>query len=664
MRFKSRSSMVLYFLKGSLHFFVYGIIGSLIVVFLDMINPKILQYTVDYCIGDSQSTLPVYMEFIMSRLGGREVIRYNLVSIALVIVCISAVAAIFRYLSKVYNTKGAEKLVETMRNTLFEHILKLPYSWHAQNHTGDIIQRCTSDVETIKNFLSGQLVSFFRVVIMIALALYFMFSISIGLSFIAMTLFPVLILYSFFFHIRIGHAFKKADEQEGKLSAIAQENLTGVRIVRAFGREQYEKDKFVAFNDDYTKMWMNLMKLLSAFWASNDLISGLQVMIVTIMGAVFCVRGSITAGEYIAFVSYNAMLTWPVRMLGRIISEMSKAGISIDRVRYIMNSEAEEDNFDAIECPIDRDIVFDNVSYSFDDAENAEDQTIDTKKISNTESTKAKRDKAQNTKDENDKKKYDKDQNVKAINYKEQNVKTENDHDILRNVSFTIKSSTTLGILGGTGSGKSTLMYLLDRLYELPYENGTITIGGVDIRKIKRSWLRKNIGFVLQEPYLFSRTLSENIGIAAKPDSRDGVSMDRIRHASKIAALDESVAKFPSGYDTFVGERGVTLSGGQKQRTAIAQMLIEEPPVMIFDDSLSAVDTQTDARIRKALSENVDDSTVILISHRIMTLMHADNIIVLDKGRIVEQGNHKELLQKKGIYYTCAKLQGLSVDVV
>lgn len=606
MRFKTRSSMVLFFLRGSLHFFFLGIICSLFVAFLDMINPKIIQYTVDYCIDDKTSKLPSYMNYIMQQLGGREVIRQNLGYIAVTIVCIAFVAAVFRYLSKVFNTKGAETLVETMRNTLFEHILKLPYSWHSENHTGDIIQRCTSDVETIKNFLSGQLVSFFRVVIMISLALYFMFSINIKLSLIAMILFPVLILYSFFFHRRIGSAFKRADEQEGKLSAIAQENLTGVRIVRAFGREQYEKDKFTSHNEEYTRMWTNLMKLLAAFWASNDLISGLQVMIVTVMGAVFSVQGHITAGEFIAFVSYNSMLIWPVRMLGRIISEMSKAGISIDRVRYIMNSAVEEDAEDAIECPIDRDIVFDKVSYSFE----------------------------KNSNDEN---------------------------GILKDVSFTIKSGTTLGILGGTGSGKSTLMYLLDRLYDLPKEDGTITIGGVDIRKIKRSWLRKNLGFVLQEPYLFSRTLSENIGIASGGDDKGHVSMDKIRHASKIAALDESVEKFPSGYDTFVGERGVTLSGGQKQRTAIAQMLIEEPPVMIFDDSLSAVDTQTDARIRKALSENIDDATVILISHRIMTLMHADNIIVLDKGRIVEQGTHEELIAKKGIYFTCAKLQGLDV---
>ncbi len=587
-RFKTGSELVLYFLEGSKKFFVFSIIFSLLVTFLDLIGPKIIQYTVDFCIADAESdSVPVYLKTIMDLLGGREFLRNHLYLIALVVAIVGILAAVCRYMFRLMNAYGSETLIKRMRDKLFDHIMHLPYTWHGANHTGDIIQRCTSDVDTIRMFISEQMLSLFRIFIRIVIAMYFMIGISIPMAIVSAAFIPVIVLYSGFFHNRIRTEFERADTEEGRLSATAQENLTGVRVVRAFGREKYEKDRFVKQNAEYTQMWIDLMRTLAAFWSSNDLISGLQVMLITVLGAVFCVQDSITVGEYIAFVAYNSMLVWPVRALGRIISEMSKAGVSIDRIAYIMNSEIEKDKDGATEPSLNADITFDHVSYAYENGGG----------------------------------------------------------DVLKDVSFTIKAGSTFGILGGTGSGKSTLMYLMDRLYDLKKDCGRILVGDTDISDIKASHLRKNIGFVLQEPFLFSRTLSENIGI-----TQNELDMKDVRRAARIAALDETISDFAKGYDTYVGERGVTLSGGQKQRTAIAQMLVSRPPVMVFDDSLSAVDTQTDARIRQALSENTSDSTVVLISHRIMTLMHADNIIVLDHGRIAEQGTHKQLLEKGGIY--------------
>jgi len=582
--------IILYFLEGSLLFFLISIIFSIIVTFLDLIGPKIIQYTVDYCIADTalkKGSVPVYMERFIDAVGGTLYLREHLIYVAFLICVIALIAALCRYLLKLTNSFAAEKFVRRMRDKLFEHIMELPFSWHSENHTGDIIQRCTSDVDTVKMFVSEQLHSLVRIILRIFIAVYFMAGINKTMTLISAVFIPVIVLYSCFFHNKIRIGFEKADSEEGRLSATAQENLTGVRVVRAFGREKYERDRFEKKNFHYTNLWIKLIKILAAFWASNDFISGFQVMLITVVGAVFCVNDTITVGEYIAFVSYNAMLTWPVRALGRIISEMSKAKVAIDRIGYIMNSEVEKDSENASEPDMNKDIRFENVSYKYDNAMN----------------------------------------------------------EVLENVSFTIKAGSTVGILGGTGSGKSTLMYLLDRLYELPEENGKIYIGDTDIAHIKACHLRKNIGLVLQEPFLFSGTLSENIGITkSDPDIKE------IRDAAKIAALDDTINSFSKGYETYVGERGVTLSGGQKQRAAIAQMLLSKPPIMVFDDSLSAVDTETDVKIRNALSNNAGNSTVIIISHRITTLMNADNIIVFDKGKIVQMGSHDKLMGQDGIY--------------
>ncbi len=593
----SRMRLIAHFLRGSLRMFLVALVFSMLNTAFNALTPMIIRTTVDSVIGGEPYALPDWLIRFLG-LDGRTGVVSALLLTAAAVMIVSALSGVCNYVSRMQTAKGSETFIKSLRDRLYEHIQKLPFAWHTKHQTGEIIQRCTSDVEVVRNFVTLQLLEVFRTVFLIGLSMALMLSMNVKITLVALAFLPVIMGYSGFFYSRIARRFRTADEAEGELSGVVQENLTGVRVVRAFGREQFEIQRFDEKNNRFASLWVRLGRLLSAYWGIGDLITGLQILTVIVLGVMETVNGSITVGEFLALVSYNASLAWPVRGLGRILSEMSKAGVSIDRVGYILDAEEEQDSADALEPPLNGDIVFDHVRFAY-----------------------------------------------------------EEQAPVLKDVSFTIPAGSTFAILGGTGSGKSTLMHLLDRLYDLPEEGGSITIGGVDIRQIRRSWLRRNIGMVLQEPFLFSRTIRENIAA-----TRPGAEFADIRRAADVACVDGAIVDFAEGYDTIVGERGVTLSGGQKQRVAIARMLMQQAPVMIFDDSLSAVDAETDAQIRAALREHETGSTVILISHRITTLMQASRILVLDGGRVAQMGTHEELIAQEGIYKSIYDIQMSSDD--
>ena len=588
---RARSRRVLRrLLRGSgLYFFICILSGTLLTV-CELVIPQVIRVTVDSVIGSAPPALPGWALDVLGSFGGVAALRRHMWVLAVFLAALGLLSAAFRYCAGVFNARAGETLVKTARDALYHHIQTLPWAWHAQNPTGDIIQRCTSDVERIKTFFQEQFVIAFRLGMTILLALCCMLSMNARLSVVALVMLPIVLGYSVHFYNRIRDGFTKCDENEGILSTIAQENLTGVRVVKAFGRENYERERFEAQNVYYTGLWVGLMRDMTVFWSVGDLISCLQVMLVIVLGTVQCVRGAMTGGEFISFAVYNAMLIGPMRRLGRLISEMSKMGVSVARLGEVLEAESERDRPGARSAPMDRDICFENVSFRY-----GEDLP-----------------------------------------------------EVLHDVSFTIPAGKSFGILGGTGAGKSTLLLLLCRLYDPT--GGTIRVGDTPLADMPARWVRENIGVVLQEPFLFSRSVEENIGVC-------GASAEQIRAAAVTACIDADITRFAQGYDTVVGERGVTLSGGQKQRIAIARMLTRKTPVIVFDDSLSAVDTETDERIRRALDRDLSGTTTIIVSHRITTLLDCDNVLVLDKGRVCQLGSPSELLSQEGVFRRIYDLQ-------
>ncbi|MDF2522085.1 MAG: transporter [Clostridia bacterium] len=418
-----------------------------------------------------------------------------------------------------------------------------------------------------------------------------MLSLDVRMTIISMAVVPIIFVFAIMFFMKVKKAFKASDEAEGRLSTVLQENLTGVRVVRAFARQSYEIDKFDDKNVEYRDLTYNLIKLLAGYWCVSDFLCMLQIGMVLVFGSYWTSIGNISLGTLVVFTTYESMLLWPVRQMGRILTNLGKTMVSLKRIEEILEQPAEQPADNEQQPKIKGAIEFKNVSFGYNEGT-----------------------------------------------------------QVLQDVSFKVKPGQTVAILGPTGSGKTSLMHLLPRLYD--FKEGSITIDGTDIRKIEKKWLRKHIGIVLQEPFLYSKTIIDNIGLA-----KENVTENDIYDAARIASVHDVIEEFEKGYETLVGERGVTLSGGQKQRVAIARTLILNTPVLIFDDSLSAVDTETDASIRRALKHREKKATTFIISHRITTLCEADFILVLDEGKVVQTGTHQELINKPGLYQRIWSIQ-------
>ena len=549
----------------------------------------------------SRSGVFLLLGFFIDDVLGKAGFEQRVPLVALAFVGLAVVQGAFTYMSGTLSGRTAEAVARRLRNYLYDHIQRLSFSYHDKTKTGELIQKVTSDVDAVRRFISQEAVEFGRILMLFLANFGVLLYLNASLAWLSVICVPFTVAMSYWFFGRISKSYEAFQNQDGVLSAVLQENLSGVRVVKAFARQDYERDKFEKANWKKYTLGRSLLLWHSAFWPLSDIITGAQMLFGYYVGAQMTIAGQMSIGSYLAYVSILVWLIWPIRNLGRVIVQMSQGLVSFSRVTGIIKQEREP--LDEGEArPVGRlrgEVVFEDVSFEYEPG-----------------------------------------------------------MPVLHNVSFRCEAGQTVALLGSTGSGKTSLVSLLPRFYD--YTSGRILLDGVELKSYPRQVLRQQIGIVLQEPFLFSRTLRENIRYSVGGE----VDEAKIETAAKAAAVHDVIREFPGQYDTLVGEKGVTLSGGQKQRVTLARTLLKDPSILILDDATSSVDTETEAAIRGALRQLMKERTSFIIAHRIQSVMAADLILVFDKGRVVQQGTHRELLKQEGIYRQVFEIQTLIEEEV
>ncbi len=541
--------------------------------------------------------LRTFTDDLQANLIGRaEIFRYGIYMLI-----IGFLLAFFRFLWRIYIIGTSKKLEFELRNKLFSHLLKLSTNYFNKSKTGDLMAHATNDINAVRMALGPGIVMVVDAVFITVIATFMMFfTTDVRLTLLALFPLPFLAFASGRFGKTINLRFRKVQESFSSLTETVQENLSGIRVVKTFVQEEKEVEKFAAKNQNVFNKQMHLVKIFGVFQPLIMAISSLSYLIVIVYGGTLVINRDISLGDFIAFNSYLALLIWPMMAAGWVVNILQRGSASMARINTILDVEPEiVDREDAVTIEKLRgDIHFDNTSFKFPDT----------------------------------------------------------DEYALKNFTLDIPAGSTIGVIGRTGSGKSTVASLLLHLFEA--QEGEIRIDGIPIEKIKIESLRNHIGYVDQDSFLFSTTIADNIAFGV-----DEASQEEVERVAKIAQVHENILDFPEGYKTFVGERGVTLSGGQKQRISIARALIKDPQILILDDSLSAVDTDTEEKILGHLKKEMESKTSILIAHRISTIKDCDKIVVLDAGEILEEGTHEELLKNKNLYFELYEKQLLEEEI-
>ncbi|MEQ9460511.1 MAG: ABC transporter ATP-binding protein [Phycisphaeraceae bacterium] len=567
-------------------------------------TPVIVRYTIDFVLRNDATQGPAWLLELWSSISQNYTTATILAAAGTLVLIIVSASAVFEYLGGRYTAYASERIARSVRDRMYDHLQRLPVQYFAHAETGDLVQRCTSDIDTVRLFVGSQIVELFRVVLLAALIVPILFWIDWRMGLISTILMPVLLFVSTYFFFSIRNSFKTMDEAEGALTATIQENISGIRVVRAFARQDYERTKLAERNAAFRDGEIRLFVLFARFWSLTDLLIFSQLGLALFYGAHLAIlgpdQGGITIGQLYQYWYYIGMVGWPLRQLGRILGEWGKAIVAAGRINEVLATPEETINdpqpTNNLPDRLQGDLVFTNVTARYDDAE-----------------------------------------------------------PVLHDISFTAKPGQTVALLGPSGSGKSTLISLLLR-FITPAE-GTVTFAGHDITQLPRQTLRGQISSVLQEPFLYSRSVRENLLLAAR-----SAGDDQLAGAAETASIHSSILDFERGYDTLVGERGVTLSGGQRQRLAIARALLRDAPILLLDDALSAVDTQTEQRILQGLRKRHAEQITLLVAHRLTTVIHADLILILDHGRIIQRGTHQQLITQPGPYQRLWAIQSGTID--